>query len=51
MGGSFMVSSASPSREWFTVRVAAGPEGLRMALESTPNPVAVMRRAPPPRLA
>src|SRR5665213_3398450 len=31
IGGSVMWRSASPSRRWFTVRVAAGPEGRRSA--------------------
>ncbi len=40
---------ASPRREWFTRRVSAGPEGFRIGAVSSPNDVAVIKRAPPPR--
>ena len=40
MRGSFMVSRASPRREWLMLRVLPGPDGLRMRLELTPKEAA-----------
>ena len=51
MGGSRSSSRSCPSREWFTSRVAAGPEGRRTASNEKPNPPTVASIAPPPRFA
>jgi hypothetical protein len=48
IGGSRMVSSASPSAKWFTARAVAGPDGF----VSIPNwksiEAAASSNAPPP---